>query len=158
MSQQTSTHPPETSAPSRRAVVFACRYCARIGADRAGKERLAMPPFFRLIDVDCAAEVEPDLVLRAFADGIHGVAVLGCHLGGCRHNEANRAAHARLSLLADLLDTIGLDRRRLLLSWGTAHEAGQFAGLMESFARTLETLPDVSAKPARLSGKEAAPC
>ncbi|MHC1725415.1 MAG: hydrogenase iron-sulfur subunit [Syntrophobacteraceae bacterium] len=124
-----------------KAVVFACRWCALIGADRAGKERIALPASFRIVPVECAASIEPDLVLRAFADGLDGVAVLGCHLGGCRHNEANRPARLRLSLLQDLLDTVGLDRRRLLLSWGTAHEGYQFAALVREFMATLAGLP-----------------
>jgi F420-non-reducing hydrogenase iron-sulfur subunit len=127
--------------PQRRAVLFACRWCSLLGADRAGKERIELPAFFRVIPVECAASVEPDLVLRAFADGLDGVAVLGCHLGGCRHNEANRVAHARLGVLRDLLDAVGLDRRRLLLSWGTAHEAAQFGELVRDFAEVLAALP-----------------
>ncbi len=126
-----------------RAAVFACRWCALLGADRAGRERLDLPASFRLIPVECAASVEPDLVLRAFADGLDGVAVLGCHLGGCRHNEANRPARLRLSLLRDLLDIVGLDARRLLLSWGTAHEGFQFAGLVRNFLDVLSALPPV---------------
>jgi coenzyme F420-reducing hydrogenase delta subunit len=126
-----------------RAVVFACRWCALLGADRAGKERIDLPASFRIIPVECAAGVEPDLVLRALADGLDGVAVMGCHLGGCRHNEANRPARLRLLLLQDLLEIIGLDRRRLLLSWGTAHEGYQFAGLMREFTAILAGLPAV---------------
>ena len=124
-----------------RAVVFACRWCALLGADRAGRERIELPASFRLIPVECAAGVEADLVLRAFADGLDGVAVLGCHLGGCRHNEANRPARLRLTLLQDLLETVGLDRRRLLLSWGTAHEGYQFADLVREFMTVLAALP-----------------
>lgn len=124
-----------------RAVVFACRWCALLGADRAGREKIGMPSSFRLIPVECAASIEPDLVLRALADGIDGVAVLGCHLGGCRHNDANRAARLRLTMLQDLFDIIGLDHRRLLLSWGTAHEGRQFAALIGQFVSDLASLP-----------------
>lgn len=124
-----------------RAVLFACRWCALLGADRAGRERIDLPASYRLIPVECAASVEPDLVLRAFADGLDGVAVLGCHLGGCRHNEANRPARLRLSMLQDLLDAVGVDRRRLLLSWGTAHEGHQFAAIVREFIATLTGLP-----------------
>ena len=132
--------------PKVRAVIFACRWCALVGADRAGKERANLPVSFRVIPVECAAGVEPDLVLRAFADGLDGVAVLGCHLGGCRHNEANRQARLRLMLLQDLLEIIGLDRRRLLLSWGTAHEGYQFAGLVREFTAVLAGLPPVDSR------------
>jgi F420-non-reducing hydrogenase iron-sulfur subunit len=134
-------------APQRerevRAAVFACRWCALVGADRAGRERIDLPSSFRVIPVECAASVEPDLVLRALADGLDGVAVLGCHLGGCRHNGANRPARLRLLLLQDLLDAVGVDRRRLLLSWGTAHEGYQFARLVREFMSVLAEMPAV---------------
>ncbi len=140
MRENTVNDPPRVDR-AVRAVVFACRWCALVGAERAGRERIELPASFRLIPVECAAGVEPDLILRAFADGLDGVAVMGCHLGGCRHNEANRAARTRLSLLQDLLDAVGLDRRRLLLSWGTAHEARQFADLVGEFVAVLGSLP-----------------
>ena len=129
-----------TDIKADKALVFACRWCSLLGAERAGRERLALPPNFRVIPVECAGSVSLDLILRAFADGAAGVAVMGCHLGGCRHNEANRAAHARLDMLGTALDAIGVRRERLLLSWGTAHEAHQFAELMATFTRTLHDL------------------
>ena len=121
--------------------VFACRWCSLHGVERAGRERMALPPQIRLLPVPCAGSISADNIIQAFANGASGVAVLGCHLGGCRHNDANRDAHARLAVLADLLETMGLDRRRLCLSWGTAHEAEQYASLMRSFSAQLEQLP-----------------
>jgi coenzyme F420-reducing hydrogenase delta subunit len=121
-------------------LVFACRWCSLLGAERAGRERLPLPADFRLFPVECAGAVSSDLILRAFADGAHGIAVMGCHLGGCRHNEANRNAHARLRMLAAALESIGMRPDRLLLSWGTAHEAEQFAGVISDFRERLEVL------------------
>jgi coenzyme F420-reducing hydrogenase delta subunit len=135
---------PATEQP--KALVFACRWCALLGAERAGRERIALDPAFRLIPVECAGGISTDAILRAFADGFHGVAVMGCHLGGCRHNEANRNAHARLELLGTALNCIGIRRERLLLSWGAAHEAAQFASVLSGFIRDLErlaTAPDL---------------
>jgi F420-non-reducing hydrogenase iron-sulfur subunit len=123
-----------------KSLIFACRWCALLGAERAGRERLPLPAGFRLIPVECAGAVSLDLVLRAFAGGAHGVAVMGCHLGGCRHNEANRNAHARLLVLGTALESIGARPERLLLSWGTAHEARQFAQVISEFQAKLEAL------------------
>lgn len=128
-----------TGTPAR-ALVFACRWCSLLGAERAGRERLSLPAGFRLIPVECAGAVPLDIILRAFADGAHGIAVMGCHLGGCRHNEANRNAHARLEMLAAALAAIGVKKERLLLAWGTAHEAAQFAAHLSEFMRGLESL------------------
>ena len=136
VSAQVSAH----AAEQPKALVFACRWCALLGAERAGRERIALEPAFRLIPVECVGGLSTDLILRAFADGFHGVAVMGCHLGGCRHNEANRNAHARLDLLGAALDCIGIRRERLLLSWGDVHEAARFAAVLSGFLRNLEQL------------------
>ena len=135
-----SAHCSPLAAETPKVLVFACRWCALLGAERAGRERIPLDPAFRLIPVECAGGIATDLILRAFADGFHGVAVMGCHLGGCRHNEANRNAHARLELLGTALACIGIRRERLLLSWGTAHEAAQFADLLSSFIRDMAQL------------------
>ena len=120
--------------------VFACRWCSLLGAERAGRARLPLPPSLRVIPVPCAGSVSADMVMQAFVNGADGVAVLGCHLGGCRHNDANRDEHVRLEVLADLLESVGIDRRRLLVSWGTAHEAEQYAQTMRDFAESLDAL------------------
>jgi coenzyme F420-reducing hydrogenase delta subunit len=123
-----------------KTLLFACRWCALLGAERAGRDRLALDPDFRLIPVECACSISLDTVLRAFADGAHGVAVMGCHLGGCRHNEANRTAQARLEMLACALNAVGIRKERLLLSWGTAHESGQFAAVLSDFQQSVRAL------------------
>ena len=150
---------------SVKTLVFACRWCSLLGAERAGREHLDLPPEFRLIPVECAGAVSMDLILRAFADGAHGVAVMGCHLGGCRHNEANRNAHARLTTLAKALAVLGVRPERLLISWGTAHEAAQFATVLKDFQTKINSLQGASDlallqgdfRPAAQSGQEIKP-
>jgi len=129
----------ERRAP--KVIVFACRWCALIGADGAGKKRVQLPLDFRVIPVECAARVEPDSIIRAFSYGIEGVGVLGCHLGGCRYHNANHRAIKRLDLLKKLLATVGIDSGRLLTSFGTGHEYHQFAGILKDFFQELRGLP-----------------
>lgn len=137
--------PPADKTPLPRILVFACRWCALVGADAAGRQKTELPASFRLIPVECASLVEPDSVLRAFASGADGVAVMGCHLGGCRFNDANHVAAKRMEALGDLLDTVGIGRRRLLLSFGTAHEGQQFAEVLGAFFQELAPLPSMAA-------------
>ncbi|MGC9324721.1 MAG: hydrogenase iron-sulfur subunit [Desulfomonilia bacterium] len=125
-------------------VVFACTWCALIGADGAGKKRVQLPAFFRVIPVECASRVEADAIIRAFALGIDGVAVMGCHIGGCRHNGAHHRSAKKLELLKPLLDTVGIDSRRLFTSYGTAHEYHQYVEVITSFCREIEQMPPVS--------------
>ena len=135
----------DTATRTPRVLVFACRWCALVGADAVGRGSADLPASFRVIPVECAAMVEPDSVLRALAGGADGVAVMGCHLGGCRFNDANHVALKRMEALGDLLDAVGIGRRRLLLSFGTAHEGRQFAEVLGAFFRELEPLPSLAA-------------
>jgi F420-non-reducing hydrogenase iron-sulfur subunit len=124
-----------------RILVFACRWCGLIGADAAGKKKISLPVPFRVIPVECAAFVETDAIIRALAQGVDGVAVLGCHIGGCRFNNANYTAIKRMNLLRDLLDSTGIGRNRLVFGFGTAHENHQFEEILRSFFDELAVLP-----------------
>jgi len=131
-------------------LIFACKWCGLIGADGAGKKRMQLPPQFRVIPVECAALVEPAAGIRAFASGMTGGAVLGCHLGGCRFNDANHAAIKRLELLKTLLDATGIGGNRLLISFGTAHEDYQYAEVVNTFFDQLKAMPSTGAWTASL--------
>lgn len=126
---------------SPRVLVFACKWCGLMGADAAGKKRISLPSQFRVIPVECVARVEPDLIIKSMANGIDGVAVLGCHIGGCRYDNANHAALKRLDVLKTLFDTIGIGASRLLVSMGMAHEYHQFADVMNRFFNELAKEP-----------------
>ena len=132
---------PQVDNGSPKVAVFACRWCGLIGADGAGKRRISLPTSFRVITVECAARVETNLILKAMSNGIDGVAILGCHLGGCRYHDANYLAARRLEFLRGYLDFVGLGGQRLLINWGEAHEPHQFADVLSGFVDSLAELP-----------------
>ena len=132
---------PQVNDGSPKVVVFACRWCGLIGADGAGKRRISLPTSFRIITVECAARVEPNFILKSLANGIDGVAVLGCHMGGCRYHNANHLAARRLEFFKGYLDFLGISGQRLFLNWGEAHEAYQFADVLNGFICSLAEMP-----------------
>ena len=85
-------------------LAFCCNWCAYAGADLAGVSRFQMPTNVRVIRVMCSGRVPPELVIRALANGLDGVMILGCHPGECHYSEGNyltrRRAHVlKLSLI-----------------------------------------------------------
>jgi heterodisulfide reductase subunit A len=132
---------PQVNHGSPKVAVFACRWCGLIGADGAGKRRISLPTSFRVITVECAVRVETNLILKAMSNGIDGVAILGCHLGGCRYHDANYLAARRLEFLRGYLDFVGLGGQRLLINWGEAHEPQQFAEVLSGFVDSLAEMP-----------------
>jgi F420-non-reducing hydrogenase iron-sulfur subunit len=69
----------------------------------------------KIIKMACSSMVKDVFLLRAFEAGADGVVVLVCPEGQCRYVEGNIRAKKRVGWVQNLLDEIGLDRRRLLL-------------------------------------------
>ncbi len=56
---------------------FLCNWCTYAGADLAGVSRMEYPPNIRIVRVMCTGRLDPQYVLKAFADGADGVFVGG---------------------------------------------------------------------------------
>jgi NADH-quinone oxidoreductase subunit E len=86
----------------------------------------------------CSGRVDPAFVLRAFANGVDGVFVGGCHINDCHYNtEGNYDAYGMVSIVKKLLDHMGLDPERLRLEWVSAGEGIRFAEVMNDFSAKL---------------------
>jgi F420-non-reducing hydrogenase iron-sulfur subunit len=121
-------------------VGFLCNWCSYAGADLAGDRKLQIPVGFRPVRVMCSGRVEPQMVLKAFAEGADGVAIFGCHFGDCHYKEGNQKAFARYHLLRPLLTAMGVEPERFRLEWVSASEGQRFADVVGELHRALETL------------------
>jgi F420-non-reducing hydrogenase small subunit len=75
-----------------RIVAFFCTWCTYTAADLAGISRMTYAPNARIIRVMCSGRVDPQFVLKAFADGADGVLIGGCHPGDCHYQAGNYKA------------------------------------------------------------------
>ena len=110
-----------------RIVAFLCRWCSYAGADLAGTSRIRYPANVRIIRVPCSARIDPKLILKALERGIDGVLVSGCHPGDCHYTSGNYHARRRMAMLRELLGFMGIDPRRLQMSWVSASEGRKWA-------------------------------
>jgi F420-non-reducing hydrogenase iron-sulfur subunit len=121
-------------------VAFCCNWCSYAGADLAGVSRMQYPPNARVIRIMCTGRLEPEFILRAFELGADGVLVAGCHIGDCHYVSGNEKAEAKIAMTAELLDVLGIDKRRLRLEWISASEGRKFADTMKDFVDKLREL------------------
>ncbi|MDP7265466.1 MAG: hydrogenase iron-sulfur subunit [Candidatus Thermoplasmatota archaeon] len=119
---------------------FLCNWCTYTGADLAGTSRLQYPTNLRIIRVMCSSRINPQFVLKAFQEGADGVLVSGCHPGDCHYLEGNYHARRKLTLLADLIDWMGVDPERFLISWISASEAPKFAEVVNNFSKKVKDM------------------
>ncbi len=121
-------------------VAFCCKWCSSAGADLAGTSRMKYPPNIRIIRVMCSGRIEPSYILRALELGADGVIVTGCHLGDCHYIAGNEQALKRVEMTTELLETMGIDPRRLRLEWISASEGARFASVMTDFVEEIKKL------------------
>jgi len=104
-------------------VAFFCQWCSYRGADLAGVSRLTYPSRVKILRIPCTGWLSPHLVLKAFQSGADGVLVSGCHPGECHYEHGNLMARARIELMRELLDLLGISKERLKIDWISAGEA-----------------------------------
>ena len=119
---------------------FACNWCTYAGADLAGTSRIQYPPNIRVIRVMCSGRVDPTFILKAFAGGVDGVLIGGCHPGDCHYIEGNHKARRRIELLRNMLGEFGIEPERVRLEWVSASEGARFAQVVADFTKTLKEL------------------
>ncbi len=120
-----------------RIVALVCRWCTYAGADLAGTSRMTYPPNVRTIMLPCTGRIDISIIVRAFLQGADGVIVSGCHPGDCHYTSGNYRARRRWMLLRDLLDTLGMDLRRLDLAWISAAEGAKWVKTIRSFTEDI---------------------
>ena len=121
-------------------VAFLCNWCSYAGADLAGTSRLQYPANVRVIRVMCSGRVNPMFVINAFMEGADGVLVGGCHPGDCHYDQGNYFARRRMALLRDLLEFVGINPKRLSVTWVSASEGGNFAEVVHSVTEQIRSL------------------
>ena len=123
-----------------RIVAFTCNWCAYAAADLAGSVRMQYPPNSRIIRVMCTGMVHPNLVMEAFQLGADGVMVMGCQPGECHYVDGNVKAEARLAVVTEMMDAMGVEEERFRLVWCSAAEAERFVAAVTDMTEFLRIL------------------
>jgi F420-non-reducing hydrogenase iron-sulfur subunit len=116
-----------------RIVGFLCNWCSYAGADLAGTSKFNVSSSLTPIRVMCSSRVDAVLVETAFLQGADGVLIAGCHPGDCHYDEGNYYARRRFAVLKKVVEGLGLESDRLILSWISASEGQRFADVVNDF-------------------------
>jgi heterodisulfide reductase subunit A len=121
-------------------VGYLCRWCAYSAADRAGMTRLSYPANILPIQVTCTGRLDTEILLTAFEEGADGVAVIGCHVQDCHYRSGALHAQERTDNLRKILQSAGINGKRLYFGSVSASEAGQYARQVTDFIGEIVSL------------------
>ena len=121
-------------------LAFLCNWCSYAGADLAGTSRIQYSTNVKIIRVMCSGRVNPVFIINALQNGIDGVLIGGCHPGECHYDTGNYLARRRITILKKLLEYIGIDPRRVQLTWVSASEGNKFADVINEFTADIKKI------------------
>jgi coenzyme F420-reducing hydrogenase delta subunit len=117
-----------------------CNWCSYAGADLAGSARTQYPPDIRIVRLMCTGRLDPLFIMKAFMDGADGVLVSGCHFGDCHYLEGNYKSAKRMFLLKSVLKDLGVEDKRLRMTFVSASEGAKWAKVVEDVVKTINDL------------------
>jgi F420-non-reducing hydrogenase iron-sulfur subunit len=129
-----------------------CNWCSYSGADGAGQQRIEYPPNVEVVRVMCSGRVDPALVFEAFARGMDGVLICGCHPGDCHYINGNCKALARFEVMQHMARDLGIEPERLRLEWVSASEGARYAELVAEMTEQVRALGPLAPATAEVSG------
>jgi len=124
-----------------------CNWCSYTGADLAGTSRIKYSPNVRVIRVMCSGRVDPQFIMKAFAEGADGVLVAGCHPGDCHYIEGNYKTIRRMALVKRMLADYGIEPERFRLEWVSAGEGDRWAHVVNQITEDVRKLGPSKIKP-----------
>jgi len=123
-----------------KVLAFVCNWCTYTGADLTGTSRIKYASNVKIIRFPCTGRIDFLLLLRAFANGMDGVIVSGCHPNDCHYTSGNFHARRRWVLFRSLLDFLGIDVRRIKFFWVSAAEGAKWAEVVNETVADLREL------------------
>jgi F420-non-reducing hydrogenase iron-sulfur subunit len=117
-----------------------CNWCSYTGADLAGTSRIKYSPNVRVVRVMCSGRVDPQFIMKAFAEGADGVLVAGCHPGDCHYIEGNYKTIRRMALVKRMLADYGIEPERFRLEWVSAGEGDRWAHVVNQITEDVRKL------------------
>ncbi len=88
----------------------------------------------------CSGRVNPMYVVNALQQGADGVLIGGCHPGDCHYQHGNLLARRRIAILKNLLESIGIDSRRVRMTWVSAAEGRKFAEVIKEVTEEIKKI------------------
>lgn len=121
-------------------IAFLCRWCSYAGADLAGTSRLTYQSGISIIRIPCTSRIKPHFVIKALSIGADGVLISGCHPGTCHYVDGNYRARRRFLILRRILEFMGVDPRRLQMSWVSASEGYKWVDVVRRISEEIRQL------------------
>jgi F420-non-reducing hydrogenase iron-sulfur subunit len=123
-----------------RLIGFLCNCCGYAVADLAGISRIQYPTNISFLRLMCCRRLDPSIVLEALSEGVDGVMITTCSLGGCNFIRNHEQVEEKIRFTKRLLEKAGFEPERVTLEYLFASEGRKFADQVDKFIESVRAL------------------
>ena len=121
-------------------ILFLCNWGPHAAYLSLQDEKRDIPEAVHMVRVPCTGRVDRALLLRAFAKGADGVAMVGCSPGTCRYGSGTPTAIRNTQDTATILDLMGIGRQRLRFATFLPEQSEELLDFLQTFLEDLQKL------------------
>ncbi|MDY0389384.1 MAG: hydrogenase iron-sulfur subunit [Desulfobulbus oligotrophicus] len=121
-------------------LLFLCNWGAHAAFLTLQDQLRPIPHEIRMVRVPCAGRIDRAMLLKAFAQGADGVALVGCEPGTCRYGSGSTNSLQNTDDVQRILDIMGLGRERLCFGAFLPEESEELLSFLQNFADEINVL------------------
>jgi len=121
-----------------RILAFVCQWSLRSDDEWQRLEHLG--EHVRVVNLPCSGRVDSDVILMALSKGVDGVLVAGCREGECHYQRGTYQGRAKVRLLDQVLDQMGIYQSRVQFVELGALDRFALAPLIEAMSREIKSV------------------
>ncbi len=129
-------------------ILFLCNWGAHAAYQTLQDEQRPIPDEVHMIRIPCTGRIDRALLLKAFAMGGDGVALVGCDPGTCRYGTGTATAQRNTKDTGMILDLMGLGSERLRFASFLPDESDKLLVFLETFLQDLQQRGKTNIQPA----------
>jgi Fe-S oxidoreductase/coenzyme F420-reducing hydrogenase delta subunit len=121
-------------------MLFLCNWGPHAAFLNLQDQRRDIPEEVLMLRVPCAGRVDRSLLIKAFAAGADGVALVGCSPGTCRYGTGTQTAARNTLDTAKILDLMGIGQERLRFATFLPEQEDELLRFLQAFSADIKKM------------------
>jgi len=121
-------------------LLFLCNWGAHAAFLTLQDQRRPIPNEIRMVRTPCTGRIDRAMMLKAFAKGADGVALVGCEPGTCRYGSGTATSQRNTQDVQEILDIMGLGGERMRFAAFLPEQSEELLAFLEDFSANVRKL------------------
>ena len=140
-------------------LLFLCNWGAHAAFLTLQDQRRPIPDEIRMVRTPCTGRIDRAMLLKAFAKGADGVALVGCEPGTCRYGSGTATSLRNTEDVRQILDLMGLGGERLRFAGFLPEQSEEMLAFLQQFTDDIHALGPAGVEPVQAAPvSDAAAC